>query len=223
MCRSCLQCWVSDQDWRIRTFCFLDGPGSSAMDSKSSGNTFWLDLLEARGHGPGTPSSGWDKRAEERKHRERRISSLRHRRRLAWELDKRWQKTAEQWTGNPDFNMANTERAPVQFLKRKFNSRARSQKVLGKSGSASGGQDGALSRLSRNRVFTASLVLGLSGGISGRVEEIHLVHHHLGEQLSDAQSCCAEELGKPRRASGQNLSRATYFYGDCSAPCQAVL
>lgn len=44
----------------------------------------------------------------------------------------------------------NSRACACPVLKHKFNSRARSQKVLGKSGSASGGQDGALSRLSRS-------------------------------------------------------------------------
>lgn len=39
MCPSCLQCWVSDQSWRICAYYSLDLPAPSVMDSKSSGNT----------------------------------------------------------------------------------------------------------------------------------------------------------------------------------------
>lgn len=65
MCLSCLQCWVSDQDWRIRAYCLLGFPGPWAMNSKSSGNIFWTDALIARGYGLGTTSPGWAKRKKE--------------------------------------------------------------------------------------------------------------------------------------------------------------
>lgn len=53
MCRSCLQCWVSDQVWDTRAYCFSDMSGPLAMDSKSSGDTFCADVQETKGCGLG--------------------------------------------------------------------------------------------------------------------------------------------------------------------------
>lgn len=52
-------------------------------------------------------------------------SSWRHRRNIELELDRRWEKTQEQWTAKSDFIVAIPKRATYQFLKRRPKSRSR--------------------------------------------------------------------------------------------------
>lgn len=54
-----------------------------------------------------------------------RSSSWRHRRNIELELDRRWEKTQEQWTAKSDFIVAIPKRATYQLLKRRPKSRKR--------------------------------------------------------------------------------------------------
>lgn len=125
MSRSCLQCWVSDQGWRMRAYNFMDLAGPLAVDSKSSSNIFWADLPETRCHGLGISSSILDRREEGIKHGHSRIELLappsQHRTRAEQEIGE----DSRTMDGRSDLKVAIPKRAPYQFFERRPKSRIR--------------------------------------------------------------------------------------------------
>lgn len=91
MCQSCLQCWVSDQGWRIRAYVLELHPFGNGLEVE------WQHILAEHsgggGHGLDTSSPAWGRTtAEDNKHENHWVSILRHCRNVESELDKRWRK-----------------------------------------------------------------------------------------------------------------------------------
>lgn len=147
MCRSCLQCWVSERGRRICAYCFLDLPALLAVDSKSSGNIFWADLPETRCHGPGISSSILDRRAEGIKHGHSQIELLappsQHRTGAGQEMGE----DSRAMDGKVGLHSGDPKASDVPTLEAQTQEQETSHRTLSRRGGASGGRDGALSRL----------------------------------------------------------------------------